>query len=125
MSRSKTVLLWVLQVLLAALFLMSSIPKLTSHPGAVEMFANYGYPENFYLLVGAIELLGAICLLIPKVAGYGASALIVIMIGASLTHLVNDEVPQVLFTGTLMILLAVVGWVRRPEFVRKWHDKAA
>ena len=82
------------------------------------MFENYGYPDNFYLLVGAIELLGAISLLIPKVAGYGASALIVIMIGASLTHLVNDEVPQVLFTGTLMILLAVVGWVRRPEFIR-------
>ncbi len=125
MNRSKTILLWVLQVLLAALFLMSCMTKLTSHPGAVAMFENYGYPDNFYLLVGAIELLGAICLLIPKVAGYGASALIVIMIGASLTHLVNDEVPQVLFTGTLMILLAVVGWVRRPEFVRKRQSKAA
>ena len=125
MSRNRTILLWVLQILLAALFLMSSIPKLTSHPRAVEMFENYGYPDNFYLLVGAIELLGAFCLLIPKVAGYGASALMVIMIGASLTHLVNVEVPRVLLTGTLMILLALVGWVRRPEFVRQRQSKAA
>lgn len=125
MSRNRTILLWVLQILLAALFLMTSIFKLTSQPGAVEMFENYGYLDNFYLLVGAIELLGAICLLIPKVAGYGASALIVIMIGASLTHLVNAEVPRVLFTGTLMILLALVGWVRRPEFVRQRQSKAA
>ena len=124
MSRSKTILLWVLQVLLAALFLMSSILKLTSHPVAVEMFENYGYPDNFYLLVGAIELLGAICLLIPKVAGYGASALIVIMIGAFLTHLLNDEVPQALWTGTLLILLAFVGWVRRPEFIRQRMSKS-
>ena len=125
MSKTKSIFLWVLQILLVALFLMASFPKLTSKPEAVERFRNYGYPDHFYLLIGALELLGAILLLIPKLAAYGASALVVNMIGASLTHLLNDEAPKVLVTGTLMILLAVIAYVRRPEFIRKRQKTVA
>ena len=125
MSKARTIILWVLQILLAGLFLMASIPKITSHPAAVKMLEDYGYPDNFYLLVGAVELLGALSLLIPKAAGYGASALVVVMLGASLTHLLNDEFSRVLFTGTVMVLLAVVGWMRRPQFLRQRQGKAA
>lgn len=119
MSKGKTIGLWVLQVLLAAQFLLAALPKLTSHPGMVERFTSWGYPDHFYLLVGGVELLGTIGLLIPRVAAYGASALMVIMIGASLTHLLNQEAPRVVYTGTLLILLALVAYVRRPQFLRQ------
>lgn len=119
MSRLKTIGLWLLQILLAAQFLLAALPKLTNHPGMVERFRQWGYPDKFYLLVGTVELLGAIGLLIPRVAAYGASALMVIMVGASLTHLLHEEAPRILFTGTLLLLLALVGYARRPAFLRR------
>ena len=119
MSKVKTVALWLLQIPLAGLFLLSAFPKLTSNPGIVGRFRDWGYPDNFYLLVGGVELLGAVTLLIPRVAAYGASALVVIMIGASLTHLLHAEYPRVVLTGTLMILLALVALARRPAFLRQ------
>ena len=118
MGRVSKILVWVLQVLLGALFLMSAVPKLMSNPGAVQMFQDFGYPDNFYLLIGVIEVVGAILLLIPVLAAYGASVLAVIMIGASVTHLVNDEMSRVLFTLILCGLLVAVGYLRRPAFLR-------
>lgn len=114
MKKAKTVVLWVLQVLLALLFLAAALPKLTSAVAMVERFQRWGYPDNFYLLVGSVEVLGAIALLIPRVTSYGAAALILVMIGASVTHLLNAEAPRVAFTGIVMILLALVAYARRP-----------
>ena len=119
MSKARMIGLWVLQILLAALFLLSALPKLTSNPGIVGRFRDWGYPDNFYLLVGGVELLGAVALLIPRIAAYGASALVLIMIGASLTHLLRAEYSRVIFTGALMVLLGLVALARRPAFLRR------
>jgi len=122
MSKAKAVALWVLQVLLAGQFLLAAVPKLTSHPGIVERFRQWGYPDHFYMLVGAVEVLGALGLLIPRIAMYGAVALVTIMLGASMTHLVHQEFPRVAYTGALLLLLALVGYARRPAFLRRGRD---
>ncbi|MGH9789304.1 MAG: DoxX family protein [Candidatus Acidiferrales bacterium] len=119
MSKARTVALWVLQVLLAAQFLLAALPKLTNNPGIVERFRQWGYPDHFYMLVGVVEVLGALGLLLPRVAMYGAVALMTIMVGASLTHLVHQEFPRVAYTGTLLVLLALVGYARSPAFLRR------
>ena len=119
MGRGKTIALWILQILLAALFLLSALPKLTGNPGIIGRFRDWGYPDNFYLLVGGVELLGAVALLSPRVAAYGASALVIIMIGASFTHLLHAEYPRVFFTGTLLVFLVLLALARRPTFLRR------
>ena len=67
-----------------------------SRPQVIEMFRHWDFPDKFYLVVGTQEMLGAIGLLVPWLAGYAASGLIVLMIGAAPTHLVNGEGLQVL-----------------------------
>ncbi len=110
----KSIVSWVLQVLLALLFVAASAGKLTSNPAVLEMFERWGFPDGFHLVIGALELLGGLGLLIPRTAGYAAGGLIGIMIGAALTHLLSGEGLQVLRPLLFMALLAVVVSLRRP-----------
>ena len=113
-SRVKTVVSWVVQILLAAFYVLAASGKLMSRPQWIELFRHWGFPDKFYLVVGIVELLGAIGLLIPRLAGYAASGLIVLMIGAALTHLINGEGLQVLRPLVFIALLGLVVFLRRP-----------
>ena len=113
-SKVKSVIAWVLQILLAIFYVLASSGKIISRPQVIEMFRGWGFPDRFYLVIGVLEFLGAIGLLIPRVAGYAASGLIVIMIGATLTHLVNGEGLQILRPLIFMLLLAAIVYLRRP-----------
>ncbi|MFE3457676.1 DoxX family protein [Nocardiopsis aegyptia] len=82
-KRGLNIVLWVLQVLLALFFAVASaFPKLTGHPSADPTFDAIGYGDWFMYLVGALELAGAIALLIPLLSGVTALAFIALMIGA-------------------------------------------
>jgi uncharacterized membrane protein YphA (DoxX/SURF4 family) len=113
-TRAKSVISWVVRILLAVFYVLAASGKLIGRPQVIEMFRNWGFPDKFYLVIGALELLGAIGLLIPRIAGYAASGLIMLMIGAALTHLVNGEGSQVLRPIIFMMLLALVVYLRRP-----------
>lgn len=113
-SKSKNIISWVIQILVAALFIMASFPKLTSQPEVIENFKRWGMPDKIYLLIGALELLGAIGLLIPRLAGLAAIGLIFIMVGAAFTHLTHNEALASLFPIVLILLLAVVAYIRNP-----------
>lgn len=78
------------------------------------MFRHWGFPDKFYLAVGVLELLGAIGLLISRVSGYAAAGLIVLMIGAAATHIINGEGLQVLRPLIFIVFLALVVYLRRP-----------
>jgi len=114
LSKGKAITSWVLQVLLALLFVAASAGKLTSNAAVVEMFAGWGYPASFMLLIGALELLGAIGLLVPRTSGYAAMGLIGLMIGAAITHLANGEGLQVLRPILFAVPLAAIVLIRRP-----------
>jgi len=71
-------------------------------------------PRWFRYLTGALEVAGAILLLIPRTSGLGALMLVGVMIGAVVTHL------SVIGGNPLMaiILLGVtslVAWERRQQ----------
>jgi uncharacterized membrane protein YphA (DoxX/SURF4 family) len=74
-----------------------------------------GYPDSaggdirtdLTFVVGLAELSGAILLLIPRLARFGALLLIAVMVGATATHLIHHE-PQVVTTLVLLALLGVV-----------------
>lgn len=111
LARLGTVLLWILQVLLAALFVLAGTIKFVD-PMWPRNFARWGYPDGFYLVIGVLEAIGGLSLLVPRVASYGAAMLGVIMIAASLTHAIHGESGRVAPPLLYLALLAVVGAVR-------------
>jgi putative oxidoreductase len=117
MNRFKSVCGWILQLLLAAFFAIQGIMKLTGSPAWISRFKAWGYPDRFYFFVGLTELLGAVLLLIPRLAKVGAVMLVVVMGGATATHLIHGE-PQIMTTVVLATLLAIVLYMRRGTATR-------
>lgn len=81
------VLIWILSILEAALFLSVGIPKLLSVPMMVTEFGKIGLGQWFRYFTGALEVIGALGLLVPKYSGYAALLLCAVMIGATITVL--------------------------------------
>ena len=119
LKKWQTAGLWVLQLLLTFIFVNVGRIKLFGGEGSASAFRAWGYPEHFYLLVGAAEGLGGLALLHPRTAGYGAGALMVVMVGATVHHLRRGEWDRALMTTLLLLLLAVIAYARRPQFMRK------
>jgi len=113
-SRVKNVISWAVQIVLAAFYLLAASGKLMSRPQWIEMFRNWGFPDKFYLVIGVLELVGAIGLLIPRMVRYAAAGLTLIMIGAALTNLIHGDGLQVLRPLIFMVFLALVVYLRRP-----------
>src|SRR5262245_23405022 len=105
---------WILTLLLAVLMVGPGSQKFTS-PTWQRMFRTWGYPEGFYLVIGAIEVIGGIGLLIPRIASYCAITLSVVMLGAAATQVLRggrNGVGEIVFAT----LLAVIAWIR-------WRDR--
>jgi len=117
--KTKNILVWVAQGLMAAGFLFFGYSKVTSNPEIVANFERWGYPYGVHLLIGVIEIIGGLLLLIPKAAGYAAIVLIGNMVGAIATHLMNSEAAYIGLPLIFMVLLVVVLWGRMPEPIKK------
>ena len=53
-------------------------------------FENWGYPANFFMVIGAVEVICAVLIFFPKLAGYAAAVLSIVMISASIILLPNS-----------------------------------
>ena len=114
MTRNRSMAVWTLQVLLAVLFLLQAWMKLSGSSTWIARFQRWGYSEHFYLVVGVIELLGAVALVVPRLTRFGAGALTVVMFGAAATHTIHRE-PQVVTAVVLIALLSIIFYVRRSQ----------
>ena len=104
---------WALTTVLAVFFLLAGGLKLRGTPSQVENFAHWGYAAWFLYVIGAVEIVGAIGLLVPRLAGFAVLLLGGTMLGASLTHLVHHEMKAVPVPLAILGLLAVLGYARR------------
>src|SRR3712207_1976679 len=103
--------LWALQAVLALMFAMAGLAKVAGDAAMVEMFATIGIGQWFRYVVGALELAGAVGVLIPRLSGLAALGLIGLMAGATLTNvLVLGTSP--LLPIALMLLSVLVAWGR-------------
>ena len=109
--RIRTIVLWVLQVLLAFMFAGGGWLKISGAPVMVDMFATIGAGQWFRVMVGALEMAGAIGLLIPPLAGLAALGLTGLLVGAIATNLfilhIDSSVAIV-----LLLLSALIAWGR-------------
>lgn len=111
------VVLWVLQIGVAAMFLMSGFAKLSGDPQMVGLFDAIGIGQWFRYLTGALEFLGALALLIPRLSGLGALILVGVMLGAVATHLfIVGGSPLMAFV--LLAATAIIAWGRRERTAR-------
>ena len=86
-GRVASVALWALQALLALAFAMAGLAKLGGEQAMVEMFATIGVGQWFRYVVGALEISGAVGVLIPRLSGPAALGLVCVMAGAILANL--------------------------------------
>jgi putative oxidoreductase len=106
------VLLWTLQLLAAAAFVAIGVAKFAA-PEWARNFARWGYPDGFYMVVGAVELTAGVLLLVPKLTSYAATLLGAIMIGAAATHLLHNETARVAAPLIWLGMMALLGLARR------------
>ena len=108
--RAKGIVSWILVVLMAAGYLLAAAGKLTGV--AASMFEGWGYAPWFMMLIGVLELAGAIGLLIPKLTRFAILGLTVIMLGAMYTHLTNDQSAQVVRPMIFLAFLWSIWFLR-------------
>jgi uncharacterized membrane protein YphA (DoxX/SURF4 family) len=122
-------LLWVVQILLALLFLFAGVTKLVMP--AAELTSQTPLPAAFLRFIGVAEILGGLGLVLPgmlriqtSLTPLAAAGLSVIMIGAVVVTIWTmgagmAALPFV--TGALTLFVAYARWRLAPHSVQKAH----
>jgi len=133
-ARKTSILLWTIQVLLAALFLLAGGMKLVSPIAALTQ--QVALPGPFLRFIGVVEVLGALGLVLPgllrlrtDLTPLAAAGLVIIMAGAVGVTMATMGAGQAVVPGVVGVLAAGVGvgrWrrpspagLRRPSLVRQ------
>jgi uncharacterized membrane protein YphA (DoxX/SURF4 family) len=114
--------LWIIAGLLAVVFLASGAMKLTQ-PKEKLATSGLGWVEDFgagtVKAIGALEVLAAVGLILPAaldiapvLVPLAAVGLVLLMLGAIITHLRRHETQPIVVTLPLLALAAVVAWGR-------------
>jgi hypothetical protein len=110
--------LWVLQVLLAAAFLAHGLLFLWPPPEiAVQMDASL--PQWFQLFLGVAEVASAVGLtlpgltrILPFLVTWSAVGIMVVMVSATVYHLVRGELMSAVITVLLLVMATFVAYMR-------------
>ena len=116
------IVLWIIAIVLAVAFAGAGLMKLTQ-PKEKLAASGMGWTEQFspgaIKAIGALEVLAAIGLILPAVLDIApvlvplaALGLVLMMIGAAITHARRKENPMIGANVVLLILAAVVAWGR-------------
>jgi uncharacterized membrane protein YphA (DoxX/SURF4 family) len=114
--------LWIIQVLLALMFLLHGrlmlFPPASLQSGMAYIMA---IPTGFRRFIGVVEILAGIGLVLPALTGLlpwltplAAVGLIIVMVGAVIFHIPRQEYPNI---GFNLILLALAAFVAYGRFV--------
>jgi putative oxidoreductase len=118
------IVLWILQVLLAAEFFYSTY-LLFADAHSVQTFDTIGAGQWLRYVTAVLEAAGALGLLIPRLAGLAALGLAAVMVGASATELFilpdgSPTIPLILLVACLIVafyrrgdILALLKGLRR------------
>jgi uncharacterized membrane protein YphA (DoxX/SURF4 family) len=116
------VTLWIIADLLALTFLAGGVVKL-ARPKEKLAAAGMGFADDFssgaVKAIGAVEVLAAVGLTLPAALGIApvlvplaAVGLVLLMIGAIVTHLRRHESPAIVMNVALLALAVLVAWGR-------------
>ncbi|WP_186438168.1 DoxX family protein [Cohnella terricola] len=103
---------WIVVGLTSLFFIQSGIQKLVGTEQMVDMFHELGYPDWSRVVVGLIEIVGAVLLALPRLTFYSAAALGTLMIGAVASELLAGQGLGALLPGQWLLLLGLIAGVR-------------
>ena len=114
----------ILQTLLGLMFLGSGGSKLAGANDMVDDFDRFRYPQWFRVVTGAVEVGGALGLLLgfarPALTPFAGALLGATMMGAVATHVkVEDPAGKVATPAVLLGLLTLVGAMRQRTLRRE------
>ncbi len=116
-----TILLWALQILLAAMFAMAGVMKATQPKEKLAERLPWveDFSANTVRLIGVAEMAAALGLVLPAASGIlpiltplAATGLVIVMALAMNTHRRRHERQGMVFNAVLLVLAAVVAWGR-------------
>ena len=120
--------LWVLQVLLALVFLAHGVMMLAP-PAEVAVQMNAMLPRWFQVFLGVAEVLAAIGLTLPGLTRIqpglvpaAAAGIVIVMVSATVLHLARSEFSAAATTCVLLVMAIVVAygrWRRLPIAPRR------
>ena len=110
--------LWIVQVLLAVAFVAHGWLFLSPPPEiAVQM--NASLPRWFQLFLGVAEVLAAVGLILPGLTRilpwlvtWAAAGIIIVMVSATIYHLVRSELSSAAITLVLLAMATFVAYMR-------------
>ena len=112
------ILLWILQVLLAAAFLAHGLMFLFP-PADLVALMDASIAKPFRLFLGVAEVAAAVGLIVPGVTRIlpalvpaAAAGLVPIMIGATVLHVERAEYGSAVTTAVLLAMVTAVAWLR-------------
>ncbi|MEU6684952.1 DoxX family protein [Streptomyces sp. NPDC046832] len=113
-GRRARIALRALQILLALFYaIASALPKLIGHESAAESFERLGWGSAGMYTIGALELAGAIALLVPVLQSVAAMALGALMVGAFIVQIAVFDGQYAATPLILIVPLALIAWARR------------
>lgn len=113
MTKTKTIITWMLAAFLAFGFLFAGITKLLGTEMQIRNLESWGYPLWLRFPIGIVELVFAVTILIPayrKLTIYGTFAWTV---AAVITHLQASQASMIGAPILFSILAAVILWLQR------------
>lgn len=112
------IVLWIVQVLLAAAFFAHGWLFLSPPPDVAELM-NAALPRWFQLFLGVAEILAAIGLILPGLTRvmpwlvvWAAGGIVIVMVSATIYHVVRDEMSSAATTLLLLVLAAFLACMR-------------
>ncbi len=105
---------WSLRLILALVFLYQGLDKFGSRRLWIRVFSEIGVGQWFRYATAAVEIIGAILVMIRKATAVAVTLLACTMVCALLTQVAIIGVgPQTVLVGVLIALILAVGWRRR------------
>lgn len=110
-SKIKKTTTWVLIGILTLQFAAAGLSKYT---GSWDTrFLAWGFPIIFTYIIGAVEVIGTIGLYNQKTRKWSILVLSLLMIGAMITHLLNDETTRLVHNGLVILALIILNQLTR------------
>ena len=113
------VALWVIQILLALIFIFAGVIKLVTPMDEMLKQMPIALPGAFIIFTGVVELLGAIGLILPWMLGtkphltpLAAAGLVIVMIGAVVYTLAAGDLASAPIPAVVGLLAAFVAYGR-------------
>jgi uncharacterized membrane protein YphA (DoxX/SURF4 family) len=121
-AKGRTIIGWVLTILLAAFLLFASAyPKFFGGEANQKMMDNYGLTGNTRFYIGVLEVFCTLLFVIPRTGIIGTLLLASYMGGAIVTHLSHGE--PFVFQMIIASLIWITAFIRFPELGKRLLGK--